>query len=625
MYIRKASRIVRGKTYFNYLLVESHLTPKGPRQKVICSLVDLSPRPKEQWLELARKLENALTGQQELFAASPDPELEILVAKVKAGPRRRRARQDQQALAASVEPSEERIAVVSGAVRSEQSREAGPVHVGYQFWQRLGIDAILEQAGLSERARQLSCAMTLNRLIHPASELAMPDWIRSTALEDILGVEFQDLAEDALYRNLDKLHARRELIEAALAERERNLFGLDQTVFLYDVTSTYFEGRALANPKARRGYSRDHRGDCKQVLVGLAVNRDGFPLAHEVMAGNRHDSTTLDQMLAALDQRVGLGEGQTVVVDRGMSGEENLAKIRARGLHYLVAAPYSERQEWLEEFQDAAEFEEVRRAPSPRNPGQKKSTIQVKLYKAEGQTHVLCVSSEREAKDRAIRQAHEKRLVADLARLEKRVAKGKGKGTQPEQVQQSIGRLRERYSRVARYYQMEYDAAAKRFQYRLDEAKRAQAEKLDGSYLLKTDREDLSADEAWRIYILLTRAEAAFRALKSPLGERPVFHHKEGRVEAHIFLCVLAYHLLISIEKTLLNQGVHTSWATVRETLKTHQVNTIVLPTDGGLVLRIRKGTTPEPVHRELYAKLGIHPEVIRPRKSWAWEEAAKQ
>jgi hypothetical protein len=574
-----------------------------PRQKIICSLGDLSPRPKEQWLELARKLESALTGQQDRFASTrPEAELETLVTKVKAGPRRPRAQQDQPALAASVEPGEEKIAVLTGAVRSEHSREAGPVHVGYQFWQRLRIDAILEEAGLSERARQLSCAMTLHRLIHPASELAMPDWIRSTALPDILGIDFQGLAEDALYRNLDKLHPRREPIEAALAERERNLFDLDQTVFLYDVTSTYFEGRALANPKARRGYSRDHRGDCKQVLVGLAVNRDGFPLAHEVMAGNRHDSTTLEEMLAALDRRVGLREGQTVV----------------------VAAPYSERHEWLEEFQDAAEFEEVWRGPSPRNPFQKKSTIQVKLRQAVGETHVLCVSSERKEKDRAIRQAHEKRLVADLAKLEKRVAKGQGKGTKPEEVQQSIGRLRERYSRVARYYRMEYDAQAKTFHYSLDEAKRAPAEKLDGSYLLKTDREDLSADEAGRIYILLTRAEAAFRTLKSPLGQRPVFHHKEGRVEAHIFLCVLAYHLPISIEKTLLNQGVHTSWATVRETLKTHQVNTIVLPTDGGLVLRIRKGTTPQPAHRELYAKLGIEPEVIRPRKNWTRDEVSK-
>ena len=155
----------------------------------------------------------------------------------------------------------------------------------------------------------------------------------------------------------------------------------------------------------------------------------------------------------------------------------------------------------------------------------------------------------------------------------------------------------------------------------MDEAKRARAEKLDGSYLLKTDRDDLSADEAWRIYTLLTRAEAAFRTLKSPLGERPIFHHKEGRVEAHIFLCVLSYHLLMSIEKTLLDADVHTSWATVRETLKTHQVNTIVLPTDGGMVLRIRQGTTPDAAHRGLYQKLRIGSEIVSPRKTWSRAE----
>jgi len=220
--------------------------------------------------------------------------------------------------------------------------------VGCQFWQRLGIDAILKAAGLSERARQLTCAMTLNRLIRPASELAMPEWIRSTALPDILGVDFQNLAEDALYRNLDKLHPRREAIEAALAERERNLFDLDQTVFLYDVTSTYFEGRALANRKPGGGTRATIAATANRCwwvwreparLDDARRARPAFPLAHEVMA---------------------LREGQTVVVDRGMSGEENLEKIRARGLHDLVAAPYSERQDWVGEFQDAAEFDEVR-------------------------------------------------------------------------------------------------------------------------------------------------------------------------------------------------------------------------------------------------------------------------
>ena len=184
------------------------------------------------------------------------------------------------------------------------------------------------------------------------------------------------------------------------------------TVFLYDVTSTFFEGKALANPKAKRGYSRDHRSDCKQVLIGLAVNRDGFPLAHEVYAGNRHDSTTLEEMLKALDRRIGLQAGQTVVVDRGMSGEENLNKIRQRQLHYLVAEPYGARREWVEEFEDEQDFEQVKREVSPNNPFQHKSTIQVKRRKQGAETHVLCVSSERRDKDRAIREAHEKKLVA---------------------------------------------------------------------------------------------------------------------------------------------------------------------------------------------------------------------
>ena len=255
----------------------------------------------------------------------------------------------------------------------------------------------------------------------------------------------------------------------------------------------------------------------------------------------------------------------------------------------------------MEEFENDEDFVEVKREPSPTNPFQRKSTIRVKMRRVDGETHVLCLSSERKAKDRAIREAHEKKLLVDLEKLSKRVKKGKGRGTKPSEVLESIGRLKERYSRVARYYRIEYDSQTKAFQYSLDEGKRARAEKLDGSYLLKTDREDLSADETWRIYTLLTQAEAAFRTLKSPLGERPIFHHKEGRVEAHIFLCVLSYHLLMSIEKTLLDAGIHTSWATVRETLKTHQVNTIVLPTNGGMVLRIRQGTTPDPAHREVY------------------------
>ncbi len=335
MFIRKSSRTYKGKTYFNYVLVESVLTPKGPRQRAICSLGDLSPRPKQEWLRIARKLQAALTGQPSLLADEPPtPELEALLGKLPASGTR------HQAPAQSTAPQTDLVAIHTDQVRVEKPREAGPVHVGYHFWKRLDFDRILEQAGLSERTRQLTCAMTLNRLVHPTSERAMPDWIRSTALPDLLGDEFQELAENALYRNLDRLLSKQVKIEAALAERERTLFNLDQTLFLYDLTSTYFE-----------------------------------------------------------------------------SDEE---------------------------------FTPVLREPSPRNRFQKKSEIRVKLRRVGELTHVLCLSSERKDKDRAIREAQERRLLTDLEKLKKRVARGKGKGTKPEQVLQSIGRLKERYPRVAR-------------------------------------------------------------------------------------------------------------------------------------------------------------------------------
>ena len=325
--------------------------------------------------------------------------------------------------------------------------------------------------------------------------------------------------------------------------------------------------------------------------------------------------TDFEDMLDLLDRRVGLTAGQTVVVDRCMSFDENLDQIRDRHLHYIVASRQPERNQWLADFEEGESFQEVIRQPSPLNPRQKKSQVRVKMLKHGNETHVLCLSTQRVQKDRAIRNKHEQRLLADLEKLKNRIAKGHL--VKSDKIAETIGRLKERYPRVARYYQMTYDETAKTFSYQLDQDKHAKAESLDGSYLLKTDRDDLSADEAWRIYSLLTRAENAFRDMKSPLGERPIFHHFERRVDTHIFLCVLAYHLLVAIEKTLLDQGVHTSWATIRDTLSTHQVSTIVLPTDDGNTLRIRKASTPAPEHKEIYRQLRLPQEIMRPKKSW--------
>src|SRR5438034_688306 len=502
MYIRKTTKISKGKTYTHYLLVESVHTPKGPRQRTICSLGSLGPGPLEQWHALARKVEASLAGQLSLEPTALP--MEPMVDKAPPGPKHPGPFTGQ---GTPVDPEQ---------VALEEAREAGPVHVGHQMWHQLGLEAILRRAGLSAWARVLSEVMTLNRLICPLSEHATPDWLRRTAVGDILGTEFSTLTEDALSRNLDKLHPHREQIERELAAREQQLFNLDETIYLYDLTSTYFEGQAGRNRQAKRGYSRDKRSDCKQVLVGLVLDRDGFPKAHEIFAGNRQDRSTVPEMLARLQKRTSKTAGATVVVDRGMAYEENLAQIRAQGLHYIVAGRQAERDAWWAEL-GADDWEDVYRTPSPRNPHQHKARVQTKRRQQGHEVHVLWRREGREGKDRAIAQ---------------------------------------------------------------------------------------------------TRVAAAFRAMKSPLMERPIFHHLPRRTETHIFLCILAYHLLVAIEKKFLDQGTHTSWWSLRQQLSTHQVVTVVLPISNGQTLKIRKGTTPEPTHCAIYETLGIPMEVMKP-KTW--------
>jgi transposase len=551
MYIRRTTRRVKGQTYHNHLLVESIATPNGPRQRVICSLGALAPAPKAVWLGLAQKLHASLAGQTTLL---PDPPVAALMARVRP-PRRAAAAHGPDAV----------IPVDSDQVTVEDVREAGPVHVGPQMWRALTLDAILATAGLSARARLLTEVMTLNRLVSPAAEHAMPDWIRRTALGDLLGTDFATLSDEALYRNLDRLHPQRAAIEQALAARERTLFNLDDTIYLYDLTSTYFEGQCPDNPQAKRGYSRDSRPDCKQVVIGLVLDPEGFPKAHEVFDGNRQDRTTLDAMLATLERRTGRRGGATVVIDRGMAFAENLAQIQARGHHYLVASRPGERLAHRDAFDDETGWTEVHRAPSPRNPGQRKTHVVIKRRVVGAEIHILCRSDGRTEKDRAIRDKHETRFLTDLGKLRVRVAKGRLRAS--GKIHEALGRLKERYPRVARYDELGYDAATRAVTWTEHADKQVKAVALDGAYVLKTDRQNLSDEEVWRLYMLLTRVEAAFRAMKSPLMERPIFHHLEHRVQTHIFLCVLAYHLLAAIEKRCLDQGLHTSWATLREQL----------------------------------------------------------
>jgi transposase len=614
MFIKKSSKTVNGKKYVNHLLVESYSTPKGPRHKVICSLGNLDPGPKDKWLGSARNIKTALGGQ---LLIEPDPVAEQIVDKI-------RSKNNMAVAPVSANVDERWLTVDTKEFSMSEAREAGPVHVGHQMWEKLQISEVLTEAGLSQKACLLTELMTINRLVEPSSELATVEWVGRTALPDILGEGAHIQSPTALYKNMDQLHPQRTKIETALAEKERKLFNLDDAVLLYDLTSTYFEGQSEKNPKAAHGYSRDHRPDCKQLVVGLVVNGDGFPKAHEVFAGNRNDGTTVDEMLTALDQRIGRAQEETieksgrvptVVVDRGMASDENLAQIKARHYHYVVAARHNERDKFLPEFEEQTGWRDVVRKPSQTNPYQLKSKLRVKRKQQGDETMVLCISDERIEKDKAIRSKQETRLRADLVKLEKRVSEGRLK--ESNKIHEAIGRLKERYTRVARYYRMNFDENTRVFSWSEDTEKKARASELDGAYLLKTDRDDLTEEEIWKLYSLLTRIEAAFRDIKGPLSERPIFHQTEARVETHIFICILAYHLLVAIEKMFRDAGVYTSWESVRKDLTTHQVVTATFPTKSGRELKIRKSTKPEAVHCAIYNILQITENVMKPVRTW--------
>jgi transposase len=603
VFIKRTKRTFRGKTYTNHLLVESVATERGPRHRVVCSLGSLTPAPKTQWLKLARHLQQSLGGQQDLLEPSADEQALVQKAAVAAteGKKKHNAGDD----------------VNLEEVEVEEAREAGAVHVGHQIWQRLGLDQILAEVGFSHKTCLLTQVMTLNRLIEPSSELAMSEWVWRSALADILKQDFAGLNKDRLYRNMDRLHGKRGPIEAALCAKEKSLFSLKESILLYDLTSTYFEGLCLSNAKAKRGYSRDSRPDCKQVVVGLVVDGEGFPKAHEIFAGNRSDSTTVADMLAVLQKRVGKTKDATVVVDRGMAKPENLAAIKAAGYHWLVAAAQPERVCYFDQYEEQAGWQEIVREASPRNEGEHKVRVLVKPAQSPdgSQSIALCWSEGRTQKDRAIRQKQEARFLADTEKLSKRIALGRLRTA--AKIYEAIGRLKERYPRVARYYGLAYDEQQCQLSCLEDLERKQKAESLDGSYLLKSSRNDLSAEDIWRTYILLTRVEAAFRAMKSPLCERPIFHHLERRVETHIFLCVLAYHLLVCIERAFLEQGIHTSWETLRRQLSTHQVVTVRIPIAHGRVLCLRRDTRPEPIHCDIYRVLRISERIVSPIKKW--------
>jgi transposase len=497
----------------------------------------------------------------------------------------------------------ETVAVRLKGIGIERSRQFGDVYLALALWRGIGLEDLCERLLPAGQERvswaKMAAVLVAARFCEPSSELHIAeDWYRRTALCDLLQLGDEEVNKDRLYRGLDHLLVHKAALEAHLSRRCGELFAIQNEVLLYDVTSTYFEGVAERNPQAQRGYSRDHRPDCKQVCIALVVTFDGFPLGYEVFAGNTNDSRTLQTIVATMEARHGV-VGRVWITDRGMASSKNLAWLRDTGRRYIIGAPKSELKKFSTDLAAATGWRTVQEG------------VEVKLARdpATAETVILCRSADRRSKEHAMHDRFSQRITAALDRLAARIARSK-KRLDPAPLNRQIGRLLQRNQRAAARFAivLEPDGcpAGLRLSVACNDAFDDWAALSEGAYLLRSNIADWSDQQLWKAYIQLTQAEAAFRIQKDQLNVRPIWHQREDRVQAHILVCFLAFVLWKSLEMWQQRAGLGNSPRTILEEMARIQSHDVVLPTTTRGQIRLRCVTQPDPAQAALIDRLGI-------------------
>jgi transposase len=488
-------------------------------------------------------------------------------------------------------------------IRIERSRQFGDVYLALALWRGMGLEDLCERLLPPGQEHvswaKMAAVLVTARFCEPSSELHIAeDWYRRTALCDLLQLGDEEVNKDRLYRGLDHLLAHKASLEAHLSKRCGELFAIQNEVLLYDVTSTYFEGLAEANPQAQRGYSRDHRSDCKQVCIALVVTFDGFPLGYEVFAGNTHDSKTLQTIVDTMEARHGV-VGRVWITDRGMASAENLAWLRETGRRYIIGAPKSELKKFSAELVRPDGWRMVQEG------------VEVKLarHPETDETVILCRSDDRRSKERAMHDKFSGRIEASLQRLAKRITRSK-KRLDPAKVNRQIGRLLQQNQRAAARFaialQPDSCPAGFRLSVTYNNAFDDWAAISEGTYLLRSNIDDWSDAQLWKAYIQLTQAEAAFRIQKDQLNVRPIWHQREDRVQAHILVCFLAFVLWKCLEMWQSRAGLGNSPRTILEELARIQSHDVVLPTATHGQISLRCVAQPDPAQAALLDRLGM-------------------
>jgi transposase len=586
MFLRPNHRGKDGKEHTYWSLVESVRTPDGPRQRTLCHLGELNGSDQSRWLRTVEVFNEQGEAQQlKLFPSQMEPPAD--------------------------DPQVARVVV--NRVRLERTRQFGACYLGLELWGRLELDRFFEQTVDDDPAEvpwsRVAALLAINRLCAPGSELAIEQrWYPSTALDDLLGIEEGKINDTRLYRCLDRILPHKTKLEQHLKDRYGALFGAEFDVLLYDLTSTYVEGAAEKNPMMRRGYSRDHRPDCEQMVIALIVNSEGFPFSYETFNGNRADVSTMETILRMVERKYGKAR-RIWVFDRGIVSEENLAAIRQRGGQYLVGTPRSQMKQFeaelvKEDWTRVRPEVEVKKVAVPQGE----------------ETYILCRTAGRKEKEKAIRNRFSSSMEKALKALEKAIVLGRLKDR--NKMERRLGKIQARHPSVNDLYDLSLRDTAEgvRLFWQMKEDRKSWRESREGAYLLRTNLKVESAEQLWSQYMQLTEAEASFRALKSELSIRPLFHQLESRVKAHVMVAFLGYALWVTLKHLLKRRAPIVPQPSVSGVdnaqplspmralalLSTLQSADIVLPTTDGREIRLRRITEPTAEQKSLLQQLNL-------------------
>ncbi len=492
------------------------------------------------------------------------------------------------------------VEVDSKRVRVGRVRDFGGYWLGLIMLDKLELTSFLEQTLPYGREDiewgMMSLALVLWRLCEPSSELHMVEHLYDKSpLGDLLGIPADKMNDDRLYRALDKLLPHKIALEKHLKGRLGELFNLEYDLLLYDVTSVYFEGEAADNGQAKRGYSRDHRPDCKQVCIALVVSREGMPLGYEVFKGNRHDATTVEDIVTKIELQYGRA-GRIWVMDRGMLSEDNLEFLQSKKRRYIIGTPKSQLKNFEQELL-SAEWEQIRDGLA----------VKACLSPDGEETFILCRSEARAQKEKAIHDRFEKRIEKGLEKIAASCRKRKQK---VGSIERRVGRLLGANTRAAGLFKVEVKESKSgqvELTWQKIEAWREWAELSEGYYMLRTNITDWKAGDLWEAYIQLTQAETAFRIQKSDLKIRPVWHQKEDRVKAHILVCFLAYVLWKMLGQMCQRAGLGNEPRQVFAEIAQIKVVDVMMPTNQGTVITKRCISQPTKAQAILLQRLNLH------------------